>query len=790
MPKASKAKRIAKLRRQIEQANRDYYEHDNPSMSDANYDSLMRELQALEKDLAADDPALATSPSQKVGGRAAANFPPFVHPTPLYSLNNAFSEGEVREFINRMVRQQNGKSKGADEGSFDLTAELKLDGIALNLVYEDGVLTTAATRGDGTTGENITLQVQDIRTIPKKLTTDSPPALLEVRGEVVITTQDFLALNEKQRASGAKEFANPRNAASGNLRRLHAPAAEIVGQWLSFYAHGIGRADFADAPTTHSGMMSRLQTYGFTLAEPRTTATRIGELLAFHQRSETARATLPFTADGVVYKVNAYAQQQQLGYTSRAPRFAIAHKFAAETAITQLLAIDLQVSRLGVLTPVARLQPVAVGGVVVTNATLHNADFIAEKDLRVGDTVEIRRAGDVIPEVLRLLPEHRPAGACAWMPPAHCPQCQAPVQKDSVFYRCDNRACPARQVAGLLHFVSRGALDADGIGEGIVEKLYAAGLVQTPPDLFILQKQQLLELDLIADQSADNILSAIASAKNTTLARLVYALGIPLIGSTVAQFLADTFGTMERLQTAPTGVFAFLPNIGPEMARSIADYFAQPQHQELIRRLEEVGVRYDAQEPKGHAGQLVDYLKALPQLTKYDPSLPPFPKGLGLQTAEQLAAAFESHHAIEQADEATLAKAPGGSSGQASLGGAASGLSDKKRTLAQELCTYLHSDAYRQIAACLDTLGLAWAADVAEDTRPLAGKVFVLTGTLPTLSRQQATQRIADAGGRVTNKVTSKTDYVVIGENPGSKATDADRLNIPQWSETQLLAVT
>lgn len=765
------ADRIAELRRLIEEANRDYYENDSPRMSDAEYDKLMRELQALEKGL--DAAAIASSPTQKVGGRASANFPPFTHPTPLYSLNNAFDEGEVRDFINRIIKQQ--AAAGGDE-TLEYTAELKLDGIALNLVYENGRLATAATRGDGVVGETITTQVQEIKSIPQTLHDCShAPSLLEVRGEVIMSTEQFLQLNEQQRSRGKKEFANPRNAAGGHLRRLHASESEgEVRRWLSFYAHGIGKIQMPSQsqPTNLDEMMTRLQGYGFTLAEPRIKTTRASELLSFHKQIQDTRAQLPFSVDGIVYKVNAFAVQQTLGHTAKAPRFAIAHKFAAETAITQLKAIDIQVSRLGVLTPVARLQPVAVGGVMVTNATLHNADFIAEKDLRVGDTVEIRRAGDVIPEVIRLLKDKRDDSSEAWQPPTQCPECASNVYKDNVFYYCDNRHCPARQRAGLMHFVSRGALAIDGVGGGVLEKMFDAGFVKTPADLFVVQREQLLQLELIADLAADNILTAIAAAKNTTLARLIYALGIPLVGANVAQFLSEVFGSLKRLQNAPRAVFAFLPNIGIEMAQSLHDYFNDSENQALINRLAEVGVQYESSKAPAAPRPLAEYVKALPQLARYDNTMPDFPKGLGKNGSAALVAAFGNHHDIETAPAPALAQALG------------------KPPLAHDIYHYFASEGYHQLAAYLNELGMTWTTEQAADTRPLAGKTFVLTGTLPTLSRKEATELIVAAGGKVVGKVTKSTDYVIAGENAGSKQTEAARLNIPLWSEPQLRTAT
>lgn len=583
------AKRHKLLVKKIKSADVAYYEKDAPNLTDAEYDELCRELRKLEKKF----PALETakSPMAKVGGRASSRFAPFSHPTPMRSLANAFTEKEVQEFVVRMQ-----KAVGDD---LTFTAELKLDGLALNAVYEDGRLMVAATRGDGETGEDITANARTIKNLP--LTIDGAPSRFEVRGEVVMTFADFADLNTAQAMNGGKIFANPRNAAAGSLRQLDAQVT--AKRPLSFYAHGLGMFEGEKKPELHSEALDWLEKRGFALSQKSAVLSGIPTLLDFHRDCEASRADMPFSVDGVVYKVDAFVRQERIGYTGRSPRFALAHKFSAEKATTKVLAIDVQVGRTGVLTPVARLAPITVGGVVVANATLHNREFIGMLpnkvikdgfiDIRIGDTVEVLRAGDVIPKVAAVYGDRRNPNSAAFDFPAHCPSCGKKIKREEKISRCVNVECKARVRAQLAHFVSRSAMDIDGIGGTLLEKLFAAGFVRRPSDLYQLKKEQLLSLDLIADLSADNILTAIEKSKETTLPRLLFALGIPLAGEELAGDISRFFGSLENLQQAPPWAFNFVEGVGPEVKDSLSLYFGEEENRREIESLKKYGVIWD-----------------------------------------------------------------------------------------------------------------------------------------------------------------------------------------------------
>ena len=578
------AKRHKVLVKKIKSADVAYYEKDAPNITDAEYDELCRELRELEKAI----PTLATekSPMSKVSGRASSRFAPFSHPTPMRSLANAFTEKEVQEFVSRMQ-----KAVGDD---LTFAAELKLDGLALNVIYEDGCLAIAATRGDGETGEDITANARTIKNLP--LTIDGAPGRLEVRGEVVMTFADFADLNAAQTASGGKIFANPRNAAAGSLRQLD---AQITAKRpLSFYAHGLGLFEGGKKPERHSEALEWLGNRGFALSQKRAVLSGIPALLDFHRDCEASRADMPFSVDGVVYKVDAFIRQERIGYTGRSPRFSLAHKFLAEKATTKVLAIDVQVGRTGVLTPVARLAPVTVGGVVVANATLHNREFIGMLpaikggfiDIRIGDTVEVLRAGDVIPKVSAVYGDKRNPDSVAFDFPAHCPSCGKKIKREEKISRCVNVECKARVRTQLAHFVSRDAMDIDGIGGTLLEKLFAADFVRRPSDLYQLKKEQLLSLDLIADLSADNILEAVEKSKQTTLPRLLFALGIPLVGEELAGDISRFFGSLENLQQAPPWAFNFVEGVGPEVKDSLSLYFGEEENRREIESLKKHGI--------------------------------------------------------------------------------------------------------------------------------------------------------------------------------------------------------
>ncbi len=664
------ARRARQLREEIERHNYAYYVLDAPTIPDAEWDAMFRELQELE----ARYPQLATpdSPTQRVGGPPRADLREVRHAVPMLSLNNAFSEDEVIAF-DRRVREALAKANFGD-GDVEYACELKFDGLAINLRYERGVLVEAATRGDGMVGEDVTPNVRTIHTVPLALRTAQPPAVLEARGEVLMFQRDLQRLNERQRARGEKEFANPRNAAAGALRQLD---ARITAQRrLHFFAYGLGELRGAQEPDTHCATLDWLRTLGLPVNEERAVVCGVEGLLGFYRRAQSQRPQLPYDIDGVVYKVNAHALQRVLGYVSRAPRFAIAHKFPAQEATTQVLDIEVQVGRTGALTPVARLAPVQVGGVTVTNATLHNEDEIRRKDIRIGDTVIVRRAGDVIPEVVAVVPERRLPHTRLFHMPDRCPVCGSAVERpeDEAIARCTGGLfCPAQRKQALRHFAGRRALDIEGLGEKLIDQLVDAGVVRTPADLFRLDLQTLTQLERMGEKSAANLLAALDKARHTTLDRFIFALGIRHVGESTARALAQHFGSLDALLAADEEELRQVPDVGPVVAASIARFFAEPHNRRVIAQLRAAGVRWN--------------------------------------------------------EGAALARAAAG---------------------------------------------------------PLAGKTFVLTGTLPHWTREQAKERIEAAGGRVAGSVSSKTDYVVAGTDPGAKLEKARGLGVTVIDEDGL----
>lgn len=688
--------RAKQLRTLIETHNHAYYLLDSPVISDAEYDQLFRELQDLE----ARHPELRSvdSPTQRVGGAASAAFGPVQHVTPMLSLNNAFLDAEVEAFDRRCLEAL----APQNVTSVDYACEPKFDGLAISLRYEGGVFVQGATRGDGFTGEDVTVNLRTIKSIPLRLSGESFPGLLEVRGEVLMLRRDFERLNERQRAKSEREFANPRNAAAGSLRQLDPRIT--AGRSLRFFAYGIGdlrtstdSADIVDqrtngvstAPTGvvrvsfHSEMMHKLESWGLPVAAEREVVRGAAGLLGYYQRIGAARGQLPYDIDGVVYKLNRIADQELMGFVSRAPRFAIAHKFPAEEAQTTVLAIDVQVGRTGAITPVARLSPVFVGGVTVTNASLHNEDEVRRKDIRVGDAVIVRRAGDVIPEIVSSLPELRaaePGHVHIFQMPEKCPVCGSAIAREAgeSIARCTGGLyCPAQRKQALLHFASRRAMDIEGLGEKLVDQLVDAAIVKTPADIYQLGMVGLANLERMADKSAANLLQAIDDSKNTTLAKFIYALGIRTVGETTAKDLARHFGQLELLMQANSAQLQLVPDVGPVVAAAIVEFFAEKHNVEVVAQLRAAGVSW----------------------ADVTPSAP------------------------------------------------------------------VHS--------------------------PIAGKSFVLTGTLPTLSRDAAKEMIEALGGKVTGSVSKKTDYVVAGEVAGSKLEKARALGLPVLDEEsfqQLLA--
>ncbi|MFC4161585.1 NAD-dependent DNA ligase LigA [Chitinimonas lacunae] len=678
--------RAQSLREQLNRYAYEYYVLDAPSVPDAEYDRLFRELEALE----AAHPELRSpdSPTQRVGGAPLEMFEPVLHSVPMLSLGNAFSDEEVEHF-DRRIRE----SLGCERVGYEVGP--KFDGLAISLRYEDGLFVLGATRGDGSQGENVTANLRTVRSLPLRLAPGAP-RLLEVRGEVLMLKKDFERLNEEQESRGEKRFANPRNAAAGSLRQLDSRIT--AGRHLNFFSYGVAQCEGAELPTSQTGIMAWLKSLGFPVCQYGERVEGAEGLLDYYRRIGALRPKLPFEIDGVVYKVDSLADQARLGFVSRAPRWAVAHKYPAEEALTVLEAIDIQVGRTGALTPVARLQAVAVGGVTVTNATLHNQDEIERRDIRVGDTVVVSRAGDVIPKISAVVPERRPYRELPdgtreplyppFVMPAACPVCGSHVMREEggAVYRCSGGlVCSAQRKQALLHFAGRRAMDIEGLGDRLVEQLVDTGWVRTPADLYKLGLLKLAELDRMAEKSAANIVTAIDKSRQTTLARFVFALGIRNVGESTARDLARHFGGLDGLIEAATlpdsaaslAVLQSVPDVGPVVAQSIRDFFLEPHNREVVEQLRAAGVSWSESEP----------------------------------------------------------------------------------------------------GATLATVG------------PLTGKTLVLTGTLPSLSRDEAKVLIEAAGGKVSGSVSKKTDYLVAGADAGSKLAKAEELGIAVLDEEALRAL-
>ena len=674
-PAADPAQRAAELRALIQHHDHRYYVLDAPEIPDAEYDRLFRDLQALE----AAHPELRTpdSPTQRVGGAVLEGFTPVRHAVPMLSIRTETdtTEGGARAFDAR-VRRELGLGDG--DPAVEYACELKFDGLAINLRYEAGVLAKAATRGDGETGEDVTQNVRTIGAIPLRLAGVAAP-VLEVRGEVYMRRDEFDALNERQRERGAKTFVNPRNAAAGAVRQLDPAVAR--DRPLSFFAYGLGEVRGWGTPATHGATLDALAAMGVPVEPHRAVVRGADGLVAFHREVAALRDALPFDIDGVVYKVNRLDQQRALGFVTREPRWAVAHKYPAQEQTTVLRGIEVQVGRTGKLTPVAKLEPVFVGGTTVSNATLHNEDEARRKDVRIGDTVIVRRAGDVIPEVVGVVPDRRPADAG---PPfdmhallqGRCPVCGSAIVREEgeVDWRCSGGLfCAAQRKQALLHFASRRAMDIEGLGDKLVDQLVDGGLIRTLPDLYKLGVGHLATLERMADKSAANLVGALERSKRTTLARFLYGLGIRHVGEATARDLARHFGSIDRIMDAGVDELLQVRDVGPVVAQSIRTFFDQPHHREVVEQLRAAGVRWDE-----HDGA------------------PP------------------------------------------------------------------------------------------ADALPLAGKTLVLTGTLPTLSRDEAKALIEAAGGKVSASVSKKTHLVVAGAEAGSKLDKARELGVAVIDEDAL----
>ena len=581
-------KKIASLRRDIAYHNQRYHQLDDPEIADAEFDGLMVELLALEQLFPDVDAAL--SPTRMVGSAPLDAFAQIRHLSPMLSLNNAFSEAEVTAFDLR-VREK------LQREEIEYTAEPKFDGLAISLLYENSLLVRAATRGDGYTGEDVTPNIRKISSIPERLAADAGDQTLEIRGEVIMFKEDFADLNRRQREKGEKEFANPRNAAAGSLRQLD--AGITAQRKLSFFAYGLSAGASGEenrrlvAIKSHSEIMAAMAAWSIPVSKERQVVKGAAGLLAYYTYLESIRPALPFDIDGVVYKVDLLEYQERLGFVSRAPRFAIAHKFAAEEATTEIDDIQVQVGRTGALTPVARLRPVFVGGVTVSNATLHNEDEIFNKDVRIGDTVIVRRAGDVIPEVVQVVLDKRPATAAPFVMPAKCPVCGSDVVRleNESARRCIGIACPAQIKEHIKHFVSRGAMDIEGLGDKLVQQLLENELIIDPADIYTLTREKLLTLDRMGDKSADNLISAIKRSQTPTLEKFIFALGIRHTGEHIAKVLAERFGNISELIAATEEVLLGIRDIGPEVAASIIKFFQEPANIKVLTKLHEAGVR-------------------------------------------------------------------------------------------------------------------------------------------------------------------------------------------------------
>ncbi|HFB6688605.1 TPA: NAD-dependent DNA ligase LigA [Neisseria gonorrhoeae] len=817
------AQRIHELTDLLNRYAYEYYTLDAPSIPDAEYDRLFRELEALERNHP--ELKLPDSPTQRVGGEPLAGFAEVRHEVPMLSLTNAFSpqdENGVFDHAEMYAFDQRVRD-GLDGGNPEYVIEPKFDGLAISLLYRDGVLVQAATRGDGTTGEDVTRNVKTVSNIPLRLHGENVPELIEVRGEVLMLKADFAGLNKRQAENGQKPFANPRNAAAGSLRQLD---SRITAQRkLHFFPYSVARQQGGLIAEEHIQELAYFQALGFSLPNGNFGCFKnIGEVLAFYEHMQQKRPELPYEIDGMVVKVNSLAQQHELGFISRAPRWAVAHKFPAEEALTIVEAIDVQIGRTGAVTPVARLQPVFVGGVTVTNATLHNQDEVSRKDVRVGDTVVVRRAGDVIPEVVRVIFERRPMQETAvavsdgighqqddlfaetpsakqtesvplhkpYRLPARCPICRSEIEREEgeAVARCSGgMLCQAQRAQGLIHFASRKAMDIDGLGEKQIEQLVAQDLVRHFADLYRIDIPTLQKMKETADKGssenengdaetvsgdlskyntqngkkqptkwAQNILAGIESGKTPELARFLFALGIRHVGERTAKTLAQAFGTLERIRRAPEPVLACLPDIGTVVARSIAHFFAQAEQQAMIDELLAAGVAPQAQAVSLPAAQY-----AGPQ--RWITRLP------GFKISENKAQALWE-----------LA------------GQSIEGLQNDKALPADW-------QAWRskaQNTALLENLKTFFAQMPSEDeaaqgsdgiNKAVAGKTFVLTGTLPTFKRDQAQALIEAAGGKVSGSVSKKTDYVVAGEAAGSKLEKANALGVSVLSEAELLTL-
>ncbi|MEH6707349.1 MAG: NAD-dependent DNA ligase LigA [Alloalcanivorax venustensis] len=760
----SPAEEIKTLRDQLNDWSHRYYVLDDPSVPDAEYDRAFRRLEELE----AEHPELVTkdSPTQRVGDRPLDAFDEVRHDVPMLSLGNAFDEQELRDFDQRV------RERLDVDGPVAYVAEPKLDGLAVSLLYENGELVRGATRGDGETGEDITANVRTIRSVPLHLRGKNPPARMEVRGEVVMPHEGFARLNKRQQDADQKTFANPRNAAAGSLRQLD---SRITAQRpLEFYAYSVAQLDGEDWPDTHSGMLDRVRDWGLRVNKEVKVCQGLDAMLAFYEDIMARRVDLGYDIDGVVYKVDRLDWQRDLGFVSRAPRWAVAHKFPAQEEITVLNEVDWQVGRTGALTPVAKLEPVQVGGVTVSNATLHNIDEIRRLDIRVGDSVVIYRAGDVIPKVVRTVPERRPDNAGEINLPTECPVCGSEILRadDGVVARCTGGLiCGAQQREAIKHFASRRAMDIDGLGDKLVDALVDQELIETVADLYRLKAEDVAGLERMGEKSAANLIEALEASKKMPLSRFLFALGILQIGEETAKALADAFGDLESIRNAPLLLFLQVPDVGGEVAKAIAAFFAEEHNEKVIDGLLNAGV-----EPQSNgtpSRRFVDTLTLANFLSSAKTLGMPL-SGVGTKTLETLGRHYRHLDALVRAVDA--------GEGDADTGVKAATLEKLKEGLGADdwlECLWTAEEYAAGLAAKAPAGGA--------DERPLEGQTWVLTGTLARLTRSEAKEHLEALGAKVAGTVSGKTARVVAGESAGSKLDKARSLDVDVIDEEEFI---
>ncbi len=781
MTDATAAARILALRADLDLHSHRYYVLDEPSIPDAEYDRLFNELKALE----AAHPELITadSPTQRVGGAALSAFGEVRHEVPMLSLGNAFEEGDLLDF-DRRVREGLELPAGDLFGGgaeVEYCCEPKLDGLAVSLLYENGLLVRGATRGDGTTGEDISSNVRTIRNVPLKLHGEGWPGVLEVRGEVFMSKAGFDALNARQLEAGGKTFANPRNAAAGSLRQLDPKIT--ASRPLEFCCYGIGRVE-GELPATQVAILQQLKVWGLPISRELKLAKGADACLAYYRDIGERRASLAYEIDGVVFKVNDLAYQRELGFRAREPRWAIAHKFPASEELTELLDVEFQVGRTGAVTPVARLKPVKVAGVMVSNATLHNMDEVQRLGLMIGDTVIIRRAGDVIPQVMQVVTERRPDDARPVHIPEQCPVCGSAVERTQLVkrskgketfsegsvYRCVGRlACGAQLKQAIIHYVSRRALDIEGLGDKIVEQLVDTGLVTSPADLYTLTYEQVVVLEGFADLSTRNLLAAIAESKRPSLARFIYALGIPDVGEETAKLLARALGSLARIQVALPEVLTWLPDVGAEVAHEIHSFFEDSHNQKVIAQLLERGVQLQ-EEGELHAefAACATFAEFLDRLNI---------AGIAATGAKNLAEKGGSLDGVIALSQDWLELS------------VMKGLNEKAKQSLREFFAVADNVARaRAIEQQLLAFGMHWACEKKQVAGlPLAGQTWVLTGTLEVMSRDVAKDKLEALGAKVAGSVSAKTTCVVAGPGAGSKLAKASELGVRVMDEAEFL---